>query len=147
MVKHLNVLWQAASAASVAGDFVRQSRTHTYVFRTHEPTTVYIRAEQTEVQVTRWNVPQVEVTLQLQAAFGWRTAAEQDEAGVYVVAKRRPLLGAASSAVIRLIVPDDAYLVLNLDKGRVLLDEVTGTLRLPPLTPPDVSLLPSGGAG
>lgn len=133
MVKHLNTLWQVATAASSVTDFARQSQTQTYVFRVNEPTTVYIRAEQTEVRVTRWNVAQVEITLQLQASFGWRTAAEQDDAGVYVVAKRRPLLGMASSAVIRVIAPQDAYLLLKLENGRVLVDDVWGTLRLPPL--------------
>jgi hypothetical protein len=148
MVKHLNVLWQAANTASVVGDFARQSQTQTYVFRVQEPTTVYIRAEQTEVRVMRWNVPQVEITLQLQAAFGWRTAAEQDDAGVYVVAKRRPLLGAVSSAVIRVIAPHDAYLLLKLENGRVLLDEVWGTLRLPPFeNGRETPLLPAGRQG
>ena len=47
-------------------------------------------AKHAEVRVSRWEFPRIEVTAQLQAPWGWRVESEQDDAGVYFVARRRP---------------------------------------------------------
>jgi hypothetical protein len=72
------------------------------------------------------------IAAQLQAAFGWRIASDQDGAGVYFVARRRPVVGGLSRALFRVNVPYETYLVLNLTSGRLVLDEVNGTLELGP---------------
>jgi hypothetical protein len=75
----------------------------------------------------------IEVSVQLQAAFGWRLVTDQDDAGVYMVAKRRAVVGGLSRAVFRVHVPQDTYLVLRVNKGHVLLEDVDGMLTIPPL--------------
>jgi hypothetical protein len=137
-VPRLTTLWQTVSAVSELSDIARSRQT--YHFSTLGPVTFYLQAEQAEVRVTRWPQPRVEVTVTLQAAFGWRVATDQDEAGVYIVARRRPLVGGLSRAVFDALVPHDAFLDLRLDDGRVVLEGVRGMLQVPPPAS-DITLL------
>ena len=130
MTKHLNTLWQVVNAASTVADFARQSQT--YTFPVNGPVTVYLRAEQAEIRLVRWGQPKVDVFVQLQAAFGWRIATDQDADGVYVVAKRRMLVGSMSRATFTLTLPYDAYLILKLSESSVQMTDVNGTLHIPP---------------
>jgi len=131
-MQHLNTLWRLLSAASTIRDITQESKT--YHFAVSGPVTVYLRAEYATISVTRWTRQQVDVTVRLGAPFGWRIAADQDDAGVYLVAKRRAVLGCLSNAAFDLTVPDDAYLVLKLEHGRLILDVVDATLHV---SPPD----------
>ncbi|MCA0454717.1 MAG: hypothetical protein LCI00_12160 [Chloroflexi bacterium] len=130
MTKHLNTLWQVVNAASTVADFARQSQTFT--FSVPAAATVYLRAEQADVRIVRWALPKVDVFIQLQAAFGWRVATDQDADGVYVVAKRRMVVGKLSKASFTLSVPHDAYLILKLEDSNIVLTDVDGTLHVPP---------------
>ncbi len=130
MTKHLTTLWQVANAASSVADFARQSQT--YTFAVGQAVTVFLRAEQAEIRLIRWGQPKVDVFVQLQAAFGWRVATDQNADGVYVVAKRRMLVGGLSKATFTLTVPHDAYLILKLTACSLLLADVDGTLHVPP---------------
>jgi hypothetical protein len=141
MTKHLNTLWQVVNAASTVADFTRQSQT--YTFPVGSAISVYLRAEQAEIRLVRWDLPKVDVFVQLQVAFGWRVATDQDADGVYVVAKRKMLLGRASRAKFTLTVPHDAYLILNLHQSSLLITDVNGTLHLPPKDDQGQLLLPS----
>jgi hypothetical protein len=129
-MQHLNMLWQLVNAASTVSELARQSQT--YRFGVMGPVTFYLCADHAVVQLTRWRQPMVEVSAQLQAAFGWRIVTDQDEAGVYFVAKRRAVVGGFSRAVFRVNVPQDTYLMLKLHSGHVLLEDVNGTLNIAP---------------
>ncbi len=139
----LAALWQTVSAAAELSEIAH--RRQSYYFSTLGPVTFYLRAEQAEVQVTRWQQPRIEITVLLQAAFGWRVAADQDEAGVYIVARRRPLVGSLARAVFKVLVAPDTFLDLRLDNGRVVLEGVNGTLQVPP-APGGLTLLRPGDA-
>lgn len=128
-MQHLNTLWQAVNVAASVTELARQ--TQTFHFSVSGAVTLYLQAESAEVRVTRWVEPKIEVTAQLQAAFGWRLATDQDEAGVYVVARRRLVVGTLSSAVFSLFVPQDTYLIFKLTDGRVVLNHMNGTLYVP----------------
>jgi hypothetical protein len=129
-MQHLNMLWQLVNAASTVSELARQSQT--YRFGVIGPITLYLRAENAVVQVSRWQQPMVEISAQLQAAFGWRIVTDQDEAGVYFVAKRRVVVGGLSRAVFRVNVPGDTYLILKLHNGHILLEDVDATLNIAP---------------
>jgi hypothetical protein len=73
-----------------------------------------------------------EVQATLGAPFAWRVASDQDEAGIYFVAHRRPLVGALAVASFHISVPPETYLILKLDNVRMTLDDVNGTVELPP---------------
>jgi hypothetical protein len=130
-MQHLNTLWQAVNVASSVTELARQSQT--YHFGVSGTVTFYLQAENAEVNVTRWNESKIEVTAQLQAAFGWRVATDQDEDGVYIVAHRRPVVGTLSRAKFSVFVPHDTFLIFKLNDGQVTLEHVSGTIHVPPM--------------
>jgi hypothetical protein len=119
----------AESAASAA------SKSFLQVFEVTLPTTVYVRASQCEITVLRTPGSRVELSANLRAAFGWELAAEQDAAGVYIVARRKPVVGAMSSARFSLSVPPEANLVFNVTPGTIHLIDVNGKLSIPAAPP------------
>lgn len=129
-MQRLNSLWQIVNAASTVRDITQVTRA--YHFAVTLPTTFYLRAERADVRVIRWSRPIIEITTRLQAPFGWRIAAEQDEAGVYMAAARRAVVGGFASARFEVRVPQETYLVLNLEDGTLRLDNINGTLHLNP---------------
>ena len=130
MTKHLNTLWQVVNAASSVADYTRKAQT--YTFPVSGAVTVYLQAEQSEIRLIRWEQPKVDIFIQLQAAFGWRIATDQDADGVYVVAKRRMLVGSMSRATFTLTVPQNDYLILKLTGSSLLVDGINGELHVPP---------------
>lgn len=130
-MQRLNTLWNAVEAISTVTELARQSQT--YTFNVEGTITFYLQTENAEVRFLRWEQPKVEVTAQLQAAFGWRIVTDQDAAGVYMVARRKPVVGSVSSARFTIVVPLDAYLLLKLADCRLVLEHLDGTLDIPPL--------------
>lgn len=130
--QRLNALWQVMKAAGRVTEFTQQSRA--YHFGVSEPITFFLEAENAEVRVARWDLPQIKVEAKLRAAFGWRVATDQDAAGVYVVAKGRPVMGGLLRARFDVLIPEDVYVVLKLENSRIVLEKVDGTLELPPGT-------------
>jgi hypothetical protein len=144
-MQHLNTLWQAVNVASSVSELTRHSQT--YHFGVSGAVTFYLQAEHAEVRINRWFQPKIEVTAQLQMPVGWRLETDQDEAGVYVVAKRRPVVGTLSSANFTVFVPQETYLLLKVEDGRIVMEHVTGTFNMPPIhldQPNEVKLLTSG---
>ncbi len=119
------------AATAAARSFVQR-------FDVQLPTTVYVRASQCDVAVYRQPGNQVELSANLRASFGWEFVAEHDDAGVYVVARRKPVVGAISSAKMTLIVPPEANLVFHLTPGTVHLADVDGKLSVPGTTKPEI---------
>jgi hypothetical protein len=130
IMQHLNTLTQLVNAASTVVELARASQT--YIFQVASSATCYIHVSSGDVQVARQSAPQIEIIAQLQAPFAWRVAAEQDDAGVYLVALRRPFVGAMGSASFLITVPEDAYLALRLEHCRLSLADVNGLIELPP---------------
>lgn len=139
-MQRLNSLWQMVSAASNAAagirDITHHTKTYQFGMRAQQPITFYLQAEKCEVRVHRWHKPLVEVTARLQAAFGWRIATDQDDAGVYIAARRRIVVGGLSTALFEAFVPFDAYLMLKLSESGVYMGNVEGTLHI---APPDLT--------
>jgi hypothetical protein len=136
MMERLNTLWQVVNTTANAAASVRDITQHTkqYTFAlTSTPITFYLQAENAVVHIRRWDRPLIEVTAKLQGAFGWKIATDQDEAGVYIAAKRRMLVGNLSSATFDAIMPPDVFLTLKLEPGSLFLDQIDGTLNIPPM--------------
>lgn len=129
-MQRLNSLWQVLDAASAVTDIAR--RTQTYSFNVVPPITLYLQAENCEVRLMRWTEGRVEVTAQMQVHFGWRLVTDQDDSGVYVVAKRRPVVGNLASAVFTVVVPESTYLVFKLTSGQIKFEHVNGTIEISP---------------
>ena len=101
-MQHLSTLTELANAVSTVAEIARH--TQTYRFNVSGAITLYMDAEGAEVRILRraGTDPQIEVEANLQAPFAWRIATDQDEAGVYVVARRRPVVGAVASEEFQL---------------------------------------------
>ncbi|HML20416.1 MAG TPA: hypothetical protein PKD09_02130 [Aggregatilinea sp.] len=126
----------AVTAVSEAVPRVSQ-RTETQVFRVTLPVTVYVRGSGCRVSVQRHAAPKVIVQAAMQAAFGLELVGEQDDAGVYIVARRKPIMGQLSRADFSIVVPYDASLVFHLTPGDVVVEDVDGMLELPPVAAPE----------
>lgn len=129
-MQHLNTLTQLVNAASSVVDLARSS--HTYVFNVAGNPTCYVHVSGGEVCIARTTAPQIEIAANIQAPFAWRVVAEQDDAGVYLVALRRPVFGAMGGASFRISVPEHIHLVLRLERSRLSLEDVNGLIELPP---------------
>ena len=131
-MQHLNTLSQLMSAASTVAEFARSSQTYNFLVR--PGSTCYVHVAGGEIRIARQPVPQVAITAKLQAPFGWRIAAEQDDAGVYFVALRRTIVSAMTDASFLVTVPQDAHLTLKLEQTRLCLENVEGVFELSPQT-------------
>lgn len=97
--------------------------------------TVYVHAQRVGVRVVRWAERSVQATVDVTPPFGWRFVAEYDADGVYLVLLQRALLHQVANGTLNLLVPHDAHLTLRLEGCLLTLDQVQGTLELPPLDP------------
>lgn len=147
-MKTLN-LPQPSSSPSENTPLVKlRPRTLLRVFPVRPPVTVFVRASQCQVTVHYHDLDHVELHASLYAGFGMRLVVEQDEAGVYVVARRRRLLGLLSRCEFTITVPTYCHLAFNLTPGTVRLQDLNGPLEIPPLspqtsTPPLVTIPPT----
>jgi hypothetical protein len=121
---------ETAVQATAETAAVATTRTFTQIFEVTLPTTVYVRASMSEVTLRYRSGTRVELSANLRASFGWELAAEQDEYGVYIVAKRKLVMGSLSSADFTLTVPPEANLVFNLTPGAVKIANVDGKLSI-----------------
>lgn len=122
-------------------------RLHLRVFPAARPITVFVKGARCRVNVRYHDLDQVELHAQLYNAFGLRFVTQQDEAGIYIVVKRRRLLGLISRADFLLKVPSYANLTFNLTQGAVRVDDLNGVLELPPLLdqiPVSIPQIPAG---
>lgn len=113
-------------------------RSHVQVFNITPPVTVYIRASHCRVAARRTTAPRVTLEAQMASAFGLELATEQDDAGVYIVAHRKPVVGQIGHVALTVTVPADCHLVFHVTPGDIVLEGIDGVLELPPtrLPPP-----------
>jgi hypothetical protein len=121
------------TAVQVTAESAATATTKAYlrIFEVTLPTTIYVRASQSNITVRRKSGTQVQVSASLRASFGWELVAEQDDAGIYVVAKRKLLVGSLSTASFTLVVPPEANLIFHLTPGTVRLYDIDGKLTIP----------------
>ncbi len=131
MMRSLEMLLELAATVRSLPRLTRRRRVAAY--EVNGPTTVYIRASHSQVSVQRTAERRVQIECDLRQAFGWQWATERDEAGIYVVLRRKPVVGVFSRADLTLVVPPDAYLVFHLTPGSVRLEDFEGRLSVAPL--------------
>lgn len=106
-------------------------RIHTQVFNVTPPVTVYLRASHCRVTVRPTDTPKVRLEANLQRTFGIEFSAEQDNAGVYIVVRRKPVVGSVSHIECTLDVPRDTHLALHLTPGDIVFEGIDGIAELP----------------
>lgn len=140
-MKHLNKLWHVLNAINTLRDIAQ--KTKTYYFAIRPDMTFYLHIADAEVELIRWERPMIELTVKLDAVFAWQLAVDQDEAGIYVVARRRPLIGDIAYGRFEVRCPRDTYNIFKLEACKLILHDVTGEFHIPAQTP-DAHLLLSG---
>jgi hypothetical protein len=124
---------RSAANATLADAIPRISpQGYIQVFNVTLPTTVYVRASHCRVTVRREAAAKVVLQASMHRAFGLELAAEQDNAGVYVVAKQKTVVGKLSRADFTIIVPAQCSLVFHLTPGDVVFQDIDGMMELPP---------------
>lgn len=103
---------------------------YTQVFNITPPTTVYLRASHCRVTVRPAQNAKVTLEATMQRAFGIKFASDQDEAGVYIVVRRKPVVGTVARADLTLIVPQNTHLALHLTPGDVVFESIEGMINL-----------------
>lgn len=106
-------------------------RLQTQVFRVTPPTTVYLRASHCHVTVRPLIDSRVILETTRHPVLGPDLTTDQDAAGVYIVARRKPVVGAASRAELTLLVPPDTHLALHLTPGEITFECIEGLVDLP----------------
>jgi hypothetical protein len=129
-------LSQLLNAAADVASLLR--RREAYHFQARPDAAFYLDAAGAFVRIFRHEHARIEVTAHLQAPFAWRIATDQDDAGVYMVAHRHGLIGAAaaltpltSEAVFDVIVPRAAPLILRLTRCTLTLEGTTNAFTVP----------------
>jgi hypothetical protein len=138
-MQHWETIRKVVGAASTVRELTVETRT--YRFNVPEQFTFYLDAGSAEVTVARWPERWVEVRARLQVGLGWRLQTDQDEAGVYVVAKRRAVVGGIARASFSVNIPHDTHVILKLEDGQLKLDHLNGTLHVPPFAQTGDALL------
>jgi hypothetical protein len=129
-MQRLSKLSQLVAAAATVSEIALKAQTHR--FGAPGPLTLYAHLEGADVTVERRMLPYLEVGVQLQAPFVWRVVFDQDDAGVYVVARRRPLVGDLGGGAFKLLVRPDTFLHLRLDGCKLTLLDLHSTIEVPP---------------
>jgi hypothetical protein len=107
------------------------SKSFTQVFEITLPATIVVRGSNVTVNIQYHALRRVILDSSLRAFFGWEFVTDQDESGIYIVAKREPLVGALSSASFTITMPPEAHLSLQLTPGDLKLTGLQGKLTIP----------------
>ncbi|NDJ59946.1 MAG: hypothetical protein GYB67_02410 [Chloroflexi bacterium] len=133
-MQQINKLNELAQTVATLSSIVR--RAQTYQFFLTRPATFYLDVEGAEVRLARHALPYIKVDVQLQMPFAWRLATDQDEYGVYIVARRRQVIGELGDAQFAVQVPHSTDVQLKLANVRLVFEEVSGAFALPPSAEP-----------
>lgn len=131
-MQHLDNLWKAIHLAGSMRDLAIDSKT--YQWDVHTPATFFLHVEYADVTIKRHDTPIIQARTEIQAGFGWQVVTDQDDAGVYVVGRRKPLIGTIGRAKFLVIVPHNIHVTLKLEHCQLTLGEVNTTFDLPPET-------------
>jgi hypothetical protein len=129
-MQHLETLRKLFSAAAAVRDITYETKV--YDFPITLPVTFYLDVQDASITITPWSQPRIAVTARLQVGFGWRVQGEQDEVGVYVVAKRKAVVGMLARAEFTVRLPPETHLALKLAQSQLTLNDLTTTLHIPP---------------
>jgi hypothetical protein len=130
-----NILLQRGfeTAVGVGAEAAAQATTKTFVqvFEIALPATVYVRASQVDVSVVYVPGTKVELSANLRASFGWDFVTEQDANGIYIVAKRKPIVGTVSTAKFTITMPPNVNFVCHLTPGALSFKNIDGKVSIP----------------
>lgn len=129
-MRRLGYVWKAAQLLNAARDFAIESQR--FRWDVAIPSTLFLQAEQFDIRLRIHDQPQILATAELRAGFGWQLTTDQDAAGVYVVAVRKPVIGSIARGKFTFHCPRGIFISLKLQHCRLCFDDMTACLELPP---------------
>ena len=88
--------------------------------------------EHSDVRLAWHDQPRILAKVELRAGFGWQLTTDQDAAGVYLVAVRKPVIGSVGRGKFHLTLPRGVFISLKLTQCQLRFHDLTATLDLPP---------------
>lgn len=129
-MRHLSSIRKAARLLHVARDLAVE--TQGFHWDVTPPNTLFLQAEQSDIRLALHDQPQILAKVELRAGFGWQLTTDQDAAGVYVVARRKPLIGSIARGKFHFTLPRGVHISLKLTQCQLCFDDLTASLDLPP---------------
>ena len=123
-------LRDALKLADAARDLAVEKRR--YHWDVAPPATFYLQAERAEIRLSPHDEARIDATIELRGGFAWQLATERDEAGVYIVARRKAVLGTLARLRIHAHLPPGLHISLKLHNCQLRLDDLHGELDFPP---------------
>jgi hypothetical protein len=130
MMQLLDNTWKALKLVGAARELAIETRRLNWDVA--PGTTFYLQAEHADIRLATHDLREIRAKVELQAGFGWQLLADQDDAGVYIIVRRKPLIGSIGRSSFYITLPDDLHLSLQLENCRLCLDDLTSRLELPP---------------
>ena len=127
MMQALRKAWQALEIIGAARDLAIDTRRFSW-------DAAYLQAEQADIRLTTHERGTILAKIELRASFGWQLVTDRDEAGVYIIARRKPLIGSVGRARFDITLPADLHVSLKLEHCQVCLVNVNAELDLPPFS-------------
>ncbi len=93
--------------------------------------TFYLEAEHADIRLARQDSQAISAKIELVAGFGWQLATDADEAGVYIIARRKPLVGSIGRCKFDISLPADVQISLKLEHCLLCLQDLSATLNFP----------------
>lgn len=132
-MQHFDNLWKAVNVVSSVRELAVESKT--YQWDVTPPITFFLHVEHADVTIKRHDLPQIVARVELQAGFGWQVVTDQDDAGVYIIAKRKPLIGSMGRGKFIITLPHDIHTTLKLEHCQLTFDDLYTQVDIPPQTP------------
>lgn len=129
-MRMLNKLRGALDIFLAIRDLTTMSRSYQWELAT--PSSFYLEAQHADVNLSRSEDNHLYVSVRLRASMSWKLATERDEAGVYIVLKRKPLIGNIGRARFDARVPRGVHISLQLENSLLCMKDLAGALELPP---------------
>lgn len=129
-MNRLETWWKILRALATVRDIALETRN--FRFGVNSGVTVYLDIEYAELFIQYHAQPFVDVRARLQVGFGWRLHTEQDELGLYIIAKRHLIIGQLTYAQFWVHAPQDAYFILQLNQCQLHMDNLSGLYHIDP---------------
>ncbi|MCY3917047.1 MAG: hypothetical protein OXG49_13650 [Chloroflexi bacterium] len=133
-MRMLDNFWRALRIVGAAREMAIETRR--FNWKVAAGTTFFLQAEYADIHLVSHDRPEVLAKVELQAGFGWQLAADQDEAGVYMIARRKAIIGSLGRATFDIRLPRQAHISLKLENCQVCLADLNTALDLRPFAEP-----------
>ena len=132
MLNLLDKAWKALKIVGAARELALETRHFSWDVAAR--TTFFLQAEHADIRLLTHQSDEIQAKIELQAGFGWQVATDQDEAGVYIIARRKPLIGTIGRGRLEITLPVHAHISLKLNGCQLSFAELNAAFDLPPFS-------------